>query len=174
MYFLWQLVSDEPCHYAVLGRSITHHPAVVHGSLCFASALGTLPPLRVPLRSLPDLKNVCCGSGAAFSPVRCRTHAYASTMKTTPDRKKSRTVFALRQTCYFFPVKDRRNHALSPSLGRLTLSLKEAARRAGGSVSASPPQWRRVTFTSEEGQVLFSSPPRRNQWPPDAAKRSSH
>lgn len=78
----------------MVGRSVTYHSAVVHGSLCFASALGTLPPLRIPRRSLADLKNVCCGSGAVFSPVRCRTHAYASTMKTHPDKKKYHALFS--------------------------------------------------------------------------------
>ncbi|PWA15799.1 hypothetical protein CCH79_00008913 [Gambusia affinis] len=67
----------------------TYHSAVGHGALGFAGTLGALPPLRVSVRRLADLEDVPGGSGAVFAPIRCRTHAYTSTIKTAPKRNDS-------------------------------------------------------------------------------------
>lgn len=62
--------------------SQTYHSAVGHGALGFAGTFGALPPLWVSVRRLADLEDVPGGSGAVFSPIRCRTHAYTPTNKT--------------------------------------------------------------------------------------------
>lgn len=61
--------------------SHTYHSAVGHGALGFAGTFGALPPLWVSIRRLADLEDVPGGSGAVFSPIRCRTHAYTPTNK---------------------------------------------------------------------------------------------
>lgn len=63
--------------------SQTYHSAVGHGALGFAGTFGALPPLWVSVRRLADLEDVPGGSGAVFAPIRCRTHAYTPTNKTT-------------------------------------------------------------------------------------------
>lgn len=65
----------------------TYHSAVGHGALGSAGTLGALPPLLVSAWRLADLEDVPGGSGAVFAPIRCRTHAYTSTIKTTPKQK---------------------------------------------------------------------------------------